>query len=128
MDEQVKRVAPTAAKCRGGQWVTLGDEAYRIPPLGFMAIQDLADEVQGLAQMGARPTPAQMVTVAKIVHAAIKRNYPDMSVEELGEMLDIGNYQRVLGEVLQIAGFKQEGGSGGPGEAPASTGTSSTPA
>jgi hypothetical protein len=126
--DELKRIPTTAPKSRGGQWVTLGEEAYRIPPLGFLAIQELADEVQSLAKMGDRPTPEQMGTVTKIVHAAISRNYPYMTVQELADMLDIGNYQRVLGEVLQIAGFKQE--SGGPGEGQASTGTgaSSTPA
>lgn len=31
--DTVKRVQPTGK--RGGEWVTLGEEAYRIPPLGF---------------------------------------------------------------------------------------------
>lgn len=120
--DTVKRVQPTGK--RGGEWVTLGEEAYRIPPLGFRAVQELQDEVQGLASIGQRPTPEQMGTVSRIVHAAMVRNYPDLTVEEVDDMLDLGNYQEVLGAVLSIAGFKKAGA--GPGEPTASVGTQPT--
>jgi hypothetical protein len=113
-------------KHRGGVWVTLGDESYRIPPLAFRSVQELADDVAGLATMGTRPTPAQMQTVSKIVHSAIARNYPSMTIEQIDDMLDIGNYQEVLSAVLVIGGFKK--GAAGTGEPAASTGTPATAA
>ena len=113
-------------KNRGGTWVRLGDEEYRIPALGFGAIQELQDDVAGLAKMGARPTPKQMAAVGLIVHAAMRRNYPSMTLETVGDMLDLGNYQQVLAAVLAIAGFEKAGA--GPGEAAASSsGTTPTP-
>lgn len=123
-DKPPTRVPPE--RSRGGVWVTLGDEQYRIPPLAFRSVQDLADEVAGLANMGTRPTPEQMATVSKIVHAALLRNYPSMPITQVDDMLDIGNYQAVLSAVLQIGGFKREGGGEGAGEMPASTGTQPT--
>jgi hypothetical protein len=123
-DKPPVRVPPE--KNRGGEWVTLGDEQYRIPPLAFRAVQELAEEVDGLRNMGTRPTAAQMATVSKIVHEAMKRNYPSMPITQVDDMLDIGNYQRVLGAVLQIGGFKREAGGEGAGEIQASTGTQLT--
>ncbi len=123
-DDAPTRVQPTGK--RGGEWVTLGEEAYRIPPLGFRAVQELADDVASLQTMGARPTPEQMAVVVRIVHAAIVRNYPDMTAPQVDDMLDIGNYQQVLGAVLSIGGFTK--GRAEPGEAPqAPIGAVSTP-
>lgn len=126
-EENTTKVPPTGK--RGGVWVPIGEEEYRIPPLGFRSIQDLADDVAGLAEMGAKPTAAQMQVVARIVHAAMARNYPALSVDDVHDMLDLGNYQRILDAVLAGAGFVQVVAGGvGPGEAPASIGTASMPA
>lgn len=122
MNEHVKRVEPE--RNRGGQWVSIGDEQYRIPPLAFRAVQELQDEVSALAQMGARPTPDQMSTVTRIVHSAMSRNYPSITMELIDDMLDLGNYQDVLSAVLSIGGFKTAGD--GSGELPASIGAPPT--
>lgn len=107
---------------RGGEWITLGGEQYRIPPIAFRAVQELEEEVRGLAAMGQRPTPAQMGTVAKIVQSAMARNYPSITVEQVDEMLDLGNYQDVLSAVLSVTGFKKAGAeSGEPMASPAGT-------
>lgn len=104
-------------KSRGGQWIEFGDEAYRIPPLGFLAIQELGEEIKTLDGIRGMPTAVQMNTIVDIVHAAIKRNYPSLPREEVVEMLDIGNFSRALGQVLQIAGFTDEKGGAESGEA-----------
>ena len=39
MDES-KKVPP--ARNRGGEWVPIGDEFYRIPPLAFRHVQPIA--------------------------------------------------------------------------------------
>ena len=117
-----KRVEPE--RNRGGQWVAIGDEQYRIPPLAFRAVQELQDEVAALAQMGVRPTPDQMSTVTRIVHSAMSRNYPSITMAQIDDMLDLGNYQDVLSAVLSIGGFKKAEDE--PGEPQASTGTPPT--
>lgn len=124
-DDQVTRVPPKGK--RGGQWVTIGEESYRIPPLGFMQIQEFSDDVKSLDQIeGSRPSNEQMHTIFRIVHAAMSRNYPDLKVEEVADMIDLGNYTQILIVVLAIAGFEKR--SVAPkGETAASTGTASTP-
>src|SRR4051812_17617735 len=92
-------------RSRGGEWVAFGDEEYRVPPLAFRALQELADEVAGLQSMGSKPTTEQMTTIEKIVHSALSRNYPEMTLAEVSDMLDVGNYEHVLGAALSIAGF-----------------------
>lgn len=111
-------------KNRGGQWVRFGDEMYRIPPLSFRSLQELAEEVEGLKDM-VRPTAAQMLTIERIVHAALVRNYPDMKLADVSDMMDVGNYEEVLSAALSIAGFTKARAAA-PGEAMASTGANST--
>jgi hypothetical protein len=124
--DEVKKVPPT--KNRGGAWITFGSEAYRVPPLGLGAIKQMQERVANLAVTpGAAPSSDQFDTILEVVHAALMRNYPDMKLEEVADMVDLQNYQEVLGAVLNISGFaKRE--EGAPGEALASTGTGSTSA
>ena len=122
-EEQVTRIPPE--KNRGGQWITFGAEAYRVPPLALGAIQDLQDRVASMGSADGLPKPAQMETILDVVHAAIRRNYPSMTREQLAEMIDVQNYQEVMGAVLNVSGFKERE-AGASGEALASTGTGST--
>jgi hypothetical protein len=126
MADDVKRIEPT--KARGGRWVTLGAEEYRIPPLGFLAIQDLAEDVASLKDIQGQPTPSQMGVVVRIVHAAMRRNYPALTTEDVGDMLDAENFMAVLEAVLNIAGFQASPAGAPQGEAPAAVGAESTPA
>lgn len=111
-------------KNRGGSWVRFGDEMYRVPPLSFRSLQELAEEVEGLQGM-VRPTAAQMTTIEKIVHAALVRNYPDLTLLTVADMIDVGNYEEVLSAALSIAGFTRARGAT-PGETMASTGANFT--
>lgn len=121
--DEVTRVPPK--KNRGGIWITFGTEAYRVPALGFAAIQDLQDKIANMGAVVGRPSSEQMGTVLDVVHAAIVRNYPDMTRAEVAEMVDLENFEEVLGAVLNVAGFKPRE-AGDQGEALASTGTAST--
>lgn len=121
-EDQPVRIEPKGK--RGGKWVVLGMEQYRIPALAFGAVSELQDDVEALRDMNGRPKPEHMHIVAKIVHAAMVRNYPDITVEQVGDMLDLGNYSDVLSAVLNISGFTK--GPSQSGEPVASTGAPST--
>lgn len=45
---------------------------------------------------------------AEVILAAIRRNYPDFSEEELVNYLDMGNITTVWNHVLGISGFLEE--------------------
>jgi hypothetical protein len=112
---------------RGGKWVPFGSERYLVPPLSLLAVQQLADDVESLSTMTNRPTPEQMGVVIGIVHAAMKRNYPSMTPDDLGEMIDLGNWQEVMAAVLMISGYDKKGDRPS-GETVAPTGATSTSA
>lgn len=123
--ETLARIPPK--KNRGGVWVPFGDEEYKVPPLGLLGVQELLDDIPKLQGIKGVPTPAQMQMVATIVHKAMRRNYPDMSVEEVAEMLDLANFQSALDAVMKVSGFVRHApGEKAPGETKASTGSPST--
>jgi hypothetical protein len=104
-EDTITRIAPT--KNKGGEWVQLGLEEYRIPPLGFAAIKDMQANLEVLQGMTGAPTGDQMKVVAEVVHAAMRRNYPDITPEQVLDMLDLGNFQRVFGAVLGMSGYRK---------------------
>ncbi|HEY6020565.1 MAG TPA: hypothetical protein VIY48_11950 [Candidatus Paceibacterota bacterium] len=109
-EDQVTRIPPVNK--RGGKWVRMGMEEYRIPPLGFGAIQELQSRLGALQGMTAAPTPEQVKIVAEIVHMALQRNYPDIKAEQVAEMLDLGNFREVFGAVLSMSGYSEGKPSG----------------
>lgn len=125
MDDPI-RIEPKGK--RGGEWITFGEEQYRVPALSFRALQELQERISGLAGLGAAgmPTQEQMSAVVDVVHAAMVRNYPDITVDTVSDLVDIENCSDVLGAVLKIAGYRARGAGEASGEARASTGTSST--
>jgi hypothetical protein len=107
MECGAKKVEPT--KNRGGEWVTFGDEQYRVPALGFGALRELQENIKKLAIVpGGAPSMEQMDIVVGIVHSALRRNYPDMARGDVEDMLDIENYQRVLEAVLKMSLTRKE--------------------
>ncbi len=125
-EEKPTRIQPS--RNRGGAWVQIGGEEYRIPPLSLRAVIDLQNDVETLQSISkSRPTSEQMDIVVRIVHSALARNYPDMLAKDVDDMIDLSNYGEVLNQVLSIAGFKKATVGETPGEAwAAPSGTPST--
>ena len=104
-DNTITRIQP--ANKRGGVWVQMGEEEYRIPPLGFGSLKDLQERITTLQGMVGIPNADQLQAVAEIVHQAIIRNYPDMPLAQVVDMLDMANFQPVLNAVLNTAGYRK---------------------
>lgn len=125
--QQTERVPPQ--RNRGGQWVNLGGREMLVPPLSLGTIKAMQAEVETLQHMSGVPTPAQIDTVIGLFHAALVRNYPDVTRAQVEEDVDLGNYAELLAAVMNISGFRREQRE--PGEAAAQrsdqpSGTTST--
>lgn len=111
----VNRIQP--AKNKGGIWVVLGGDEYQIPPLNFGAIQALQDKMAVIQGMSGVPTPDQMRAVSEVVQMAMRRNYPDITADDIVEMLDLGNFRMVFDALLGQSGYTK----GSAGELPATS-------
>jgi hypothetical protein len=104
---------------KGGVWVVMGDKQYKVAPLNFKAMRELSAKISSITSLekGEMPSGEQMSALVPIAHAALKRNYPQMTEDEVADNLDFGNFGNVLSAVLGTSGLNKDKGENSSGEA-----------
>ena len=93
------------------------DRELVIPPLSLTAHEQLVDRLDAV-RSGGLVGAASTGTIIDAVHAALKRNYPEMTRDEVGELLDLGNMSEALEAVMDVSCMKRKARDAAPGEAP----------
>ncbi len=108
-----------------GVKVRLGDRDYIIPPLNLGSIKRLREDINVLSavRVGEMMTDEQIDSAVRIFHAALSRNYPDITIEEVEEAVDLGNIATVTKAMMKASGFDSGETQAGDGR----TGTESMP-
>ncbi|QMT41239.1 hypothetical protein [Neisseria shayeganii] len=89
-----------------GVAVTLNGQEYVIPPIALGALEQLQERIgrfDGNAQ-----DIQQVSTVIDCAHAALRRNYPDLTREQVADLIDIGNMTEVFEAVMDVSGLKRK--------------------
>ena len=94
-----------------GSKINLGGNDYIVPPLSFKHLRTLEEKIAALSGIKTKPTADQLSAVIEIVHAAITRNYPDITKEQLEDWLDIGNMKTVIPAIMGMSGLVSSGES-----------------
>ncbi len=106
-----------------GQEFDFGGRRLVLAPLTLGDVERLSDRIQ---KMEAAPLPESSATAIDIVHASLRRNYPDMKRDEVAGLLDLSNMATAVAAALGVSipeSMRQQ-----PGEVKApSTGADSTP-
>lgn len=84
-----------------------GGRIYLVPPLTLGALQRLQGKLSQLNKGGALE-PSTIETVIAATHSALRRNYPDITIEEVGDLVDVANMHDVISSVLDVAGIKRK--------------------
>lgn len=94
-------------------------QSFEVPPLNWKAQRQLSRDgiytkvMVSQAEPGGQFNDDVMEALSKIVHAALRRNYPDITLDEVEDMLDFANMSYVLhavtGGQLGIAEPKGDG-------------------
>lgn len=99
----------TDRKMIEGKTLNLGGTEYIVPPLNLGHIRRLQKDIERINQLDARSLDNDAVdTMLKIIHTGLSRNYPDMTMEQLEELIDLGNMREVTQAVLGVSGLKKE--------------------
>ena len=101
-----------------GVVVAMGGRDWLVPPLTLGELRRLMPMVRQLTEIGASMGEAQITVLVEIVTAALQRNYPDVTLEEVENLLDLGNAASVLNAVLTGSGLKVSETSMGEARAP----------
>ncbi|QCI93373.1 hypothetical protein [Novosphingobium sp. EMRT-2] len=83
----------------------LGDgKTYTIPPLTLGSLEDLQDRIDAVSGMD----KASIATMIDVALAALRRNYPDLTREEVGGLIDVANMDEVFTSALDASGLKRK--------------------
>jgi len=97
--------------------INLGGVDYIIPPISLGALQQLQSRV---AAFEGGADSESVSTVIDVTHSALKRNYPEITVAQVSDMVDLGNMMDIFEMVMDVSGLKRKAieASGGvtPGE------------
>lgn len=93
-----------------GVKLSLGGRDFIVPALTLKSLRKLTESgtLKKLNVTGGELSLENMDAVATVVHAAISRNYSDVTVDDLLELLDLENMQRVLPAVMAASGLKRD--------------------
>ena len=92
-----------------GTPIKFGRRTIIIPPLNLKRLKKLLPEIQKL-QAGTPMTNEDEERIVKVVHSAIQRNYPEMTEEEVEEIVDLGNSMTVVKAIMGISGLQMKSG------------------
>jgi hypothetical protein len=70
--------------------VTLADgQTYVVPSLNFRQLQDLEPQLKNVLRPAITMEAAERADMLTVFHAALSRNYPELTVEQLGDLVDL---------------------------------------
>jgi hypothetical protein len=92
-----------------GVTIAMGGRDWLVPPLTLGQLRRLMPKVRQLTEIGARIGEEQIGVLIELVTAALQRNYPDTTENEVESLLDLGNAANVLNIILTGSGLKPKG-------------------
>ncbi len=107
----------------------LGGVTYEVPPLALGDLELLQEQLE--AFNSASPLDRSTIkTIVDATHAALRRNYPEMTREQVAGLLDLSNMFDVMAAVMDVSGVgrkaREQAASGEMLPVTESTGSSST--
>lgn len=93
-----------------------GDLTLIIPPLSLGAMEQLQERLAGMSED--LTSPEYVGTVIDTLHAALKRNYPEITREEVANLIDLENMQAAMACAMDVAGLKRKSLEAEQGEEP----------
>lgn len=115
--------AVSAAVKHRGTRLVLGAMAYILPPLSLGAVEDFEERIE---KMNTMTRGEQLRTIVDLAHRALSRNYPELTRDEVRELIDVGNANEVYLAIMSAAVPKSEAAGEG-GQMADGTGQPSTP-
>lgn len=86
-----------------GVTVKIGRRDFIVPPLNLKAVKRIGQLVPVMLR---EDGSAESIDAAvEVIHMAVRRNYPDLTREELEEELDLGNLAAVSLQIAEASGL-----------------------
>lgn len=95
---------PTTQKPVAGVQVVIGAHEYTVPPISLYHVRMYADQLKSL-DASKQMDVGSIDLIAQVALAALKRNYPELTLDELAQEIDFGNIMSVYQAVMGVSGF-----------------------
>lgn len=89
--------------------IKMAGKEYVVPPLNFKQLRTLKPKIESLNNLAGVPDDAQFDAVVEIVHAALSRNYPELSKDDVEGIIDLANLKTVIGAIMGVSGLVASG-------------------
>ena len=111
-----------------GERLKLGDREFVVPPLNWRRIRKILPILERMKDItaggGLIITESMLDDSVTVIYEAVSRNYSEITLEELEELVDLANAPKLIMAVMGLSGLLQ--GEPAPAEVKASIGESST--
>jgi hypothetical protein len=91
-----------------GVQINIGGTDYTVPPLNLKAVKKFSKNFHLLSDLGNNINAEMMTFIADIIHTALIRNYPDITLDQVEEMVDIKTVGDILEAVLSSSGIERK--------------------
>lgn len=109
-----------------GKEFTIGGQRWMVPPLSLASLRRLteAGKADVLRAWSVNPSIEQVDAATDLIYEALRRNYAEITKEQVAGMIDLGNMLPILQTIYGISGLteKSPGEAGSPSTGAASTG------
>ncbi len=105
-EAQAVKAIPTAKLRVPGKEIALAGVVYVIAPLNAAAVKQYRDQVKKVF-VGGLP---DIELVSKLAFASLQRNYPDITMAKVEQIIDYSNYFTVWEEMLNLSGLVAQAG------------------
>lgn len=93
-----------------GITVRMGGADYVVPALTLRQLKKLKDKLGALRQISPlAASEGQLEPLVDVIHAALSRNYPDLTREEMEDLIDLGNIGQLVAAVVNVSGLVPKG-------------------
>ena len=90
--------------------ISLNGTLYTVAALSLKQIKELGPHIKNLSGMTGHPTDEQIDSVVSIVHASLSRNHAALTLEQVSDLVDLGNMAELINRVMGVSGVASASG------------------
>jgi hypothetical protein len=96
--------APVTGKIPGTM-INLGGREYILAPLNLDQVQQFEEVIPKLGQ--AATLQENIKQSLPLIHASLSRNYPEITIEDVRKIVDLGNFAAASWAIVSLSGYKR---------------------
>jgi hypothetical protein len=85
--------------------ISMGGKKWTVPPLTLKQIKKHEAQLKAISTASGTEAVAMADVAVELIHAAMSRNYPELTRDETEDLLDLGNLVAAINAVMGASGL-----------------------